>query len=564
MKRENTIRWVNRIWETYLPVRNPADMMANLKRNWYFPISAGAFFCISARLELGYFLAMVIALFAAGIVASQFPSFWAFTREKPGKIQLLSLLSALGVCWAGFAAFMNAWQISPQTKKLDAMLPIPMHIICILGAVVALFFVYFFLVLFWSKMVQLFASGEVFCRISKSEWILYGVLLGMSLLYSAVVFFSTDAFYGTPFEYDVIYTSDSPSIVAENAYLGLTHLQNDIRQPLFAIFSAPFLGIPYLIGRLTGGSATVSALLMNAVQIGMLFAANLLLTGVMELDRRKRICFMVLSCCTYTHLLFSLMMEQYIVAYFWLMFCLYQICSKPKPDRFLLWGAGGTLLTSMVFLPFMSEKHPLREFKGWFCDMVRYGLEFVAVMLIFCRFDVIFGIFSMVSELNTFAGHELTLLEKFWQYTAFVNGCFIAPAAGPGMSFVAEHISWQMSPIAGMHSTGALLLGIVLLSGFMNRKKKSSLFALGWIGFSLVMLVGLGWGTAENGLILYALYFGWAFAVLLFQLVEAIQQMLRVQWLLPAATAVVSTYLLLVNIPAIMELLNFATTYFPL
>ena len=36
------------------------------------------------------------------------------------------------------------------------------------------------------------------------------------------------------------------------------------------------------------------------------------------------------------------------------------------------------------------------------------------------------------------------------------------------------------------------------------------------------MLVILGWGTKENGLILYSLYFGWAYFVLIFQLLNNI------------------------------------------
>ena len=36
------------------------------------------------------------------------------------------------------------------------------------------------------------------------------------------------------------------------------------------------------------------------------------------------------------------------------------------------------------------------------------------------------------------------------------------------------------------------------------------------------MLIILGWGTKENGLILYSLYFGWAYFVLIFQLLNNI------------------------------------------
>jgi hypothetical protein len=75
--------------------------------------------------------------------------------------------------------------------------------------------------------------------------------------------------------------------------------------------------------------------------------------------------------------------------------------------------------------------------------------------------------------------------------------------------------------------------------------------------------LGLGSGTKENGLILYALYFGWAFLVLLFLLVEKIENKLNIKFLIPVVTMVTVIALLVINIPAILEMVNFAITYYP-
>ena len=79
----------------------------------------------------------------------------------------------------------------------------------------------------------------------------------------------------------------------------------------------------------------------------------------------------------------------------------------------------------------------------------------------------------------------------------------------------------------------------------------------------MIMLVGLGWGTKENGLILYALYFGWAFLVLLFQLVEKIEKKMNVKYVLPLISVFSAVVLGVINVPAIIEMVNFAITYFP-
>jgi len=255
-------------------------------------------------------------------------------------------------------------------------------------------------------------------------------------------------------------------------------------------------------------------------------------------------------------------MEQYIVAYFWLIFCIYLISENQRPDRIALWGAGGTLLTSMVLLPFLSDKNPVRNFREWLADMVKFGLEFVAVMLVFCRFDVIFNLASRISLLSGFTGKNLTLADKLYQYISFISSCFVAPDAGVNTTAV-DHISWQLTPVTSINFMGIAILSLVVVSAILNRGKRSSLLSAGWVAFSVVMLLGLGWGTKENGLILYALYFGWAFLVLLFQLVENIEDKLNVKFLAPVFSIGCAVVLAVVNIPAIMEMVHFTITYFP-
>ena len=166
-------------------------------------------------------------------------------------------------------------------------------------------------------MAKVFSEIKVLDGITKAEWVVYGILLAASLTFMGMTFVQTEAFRGRDCSYDLIYTSDSP-LEWGNSFLVLTHAENDIRQPLFAVFAAPFVGIPYLLGKLLGGSMTVQAISINIVQVIMLFFANFMVAKMIRLNAGKRICFLILTSCTYTYLLFILMMDQYIVAYFWL------------------------------------------------------------------------------------------------------------------------------------------------------------------------------------------------------------------------------------------------------
>ena len=433
------------------------------------------------------------------------------------------------------------------------------------GAVAAIFFIYICLLFFWNDIIRIVAENNIFDDIRTIEKIVYAAIAFVSMLFMFYAFTKSQAFYGSSYSFDLIYTSDSPSLVKGNVYLWLTHPENDLRQPLFAVFAAPFVGLPYLLTRHL--PLAIQAMLMNCVQVVLLLIANFMLAKIMNLSAMKRICFMLLSSFTYTYLLFILIMEQYIIAYFWLTFFLYLVFEKKQPERIALWGAGGTLITSMIFLPFLSQKSPLRNFTGWIWDTFRHGFEFTAVMLLFGRFDVIYTLQSRITSLLGFTGQNLTLTDKALQYIAFVKSCFFAPDAGRidmGLRHVAfDHISWQLDSISQIDKAGMVILALICLSIWLNRKKKSALVAAGWVGFSLIILLFLGWGTGENGLILYSLYFGWGFLVLLFQLIEAIEVKLRTHLLTPIVSAGCSAILLASNIPAICELLDFAVTYYP-
>lgn len=565
------VTWGTLLLKERLPVQKKSEIVANLKRNWYFPISAMAFFCLNATGELGYLLGMPISFIISLVVASQVPSLFDFAKQNRIWLHVVAILTALGTCWGEQSSFYATWSASSKAQALEAMLPIPIDIpgvISMLGAVVAIFFVYICVLVFWKEMTKIISDNGIFDNVNIPEQIVYSILIVASVALVVFSFAQTEAFYGTEYGYDIIYTSDSPSLVKGNVYLALPHPENDLRQPLFAVFAVPFVGIPYLFGKLLGASASMQAILVNMVQVIMLFAANFMLAKMLKLNPIKRVCFMLLTSCTYTHLLFTLMMEQYIVAYFWLIFCVYLISENQRPNRIALWGAGGTLLTSMVLLPFLPDKNPVRNFREWFADMVKFGLEFVTVMLVFCRFDVIFNLVPRISYLGRFTGKTVTFADKFYQYITFISNCFVAPDAGVSTATVQHSsavpdISWQLNTVTSINFIGITILLLAIVSAVLNRDKKSSLLSAGWVAFSVVMLLGLGWGTQENGLILYALYFGWAFLVLLFQLVEKTEDKLNIKFLVPVFSIGCTVVLAVVNIPAILEIVNFAITYFP-
>lgn len=544
---------------------NKHNKINTIFKSSYFRISAYAFFCISGNFTFGYFWGAIVAFIIIFFISFKIDLISEQLKSNCIGLHIIAILTALGVCLWNQKKLYTYLSGLPELQRLKATLPVSINIpktISIFGSVLAIYFVYICTLIFWEQIIKIIIDNKMFDNICAAEWILYSSLIIVSLILMIVSFFQTDAFYGTQYKFDIIYTSDSPILIKNNVYLNLTHQENDIRQPLFAVFSIPFVSIPYFVGEIFNVSATVQAILVNSIQIVLLFISNFMLSKMMRLNSIKRISFMLLTFFTYTYLLFSLMMEQYIIAYFWLILSMYLISERKSLNKIVLWGAGGTLLTSIVLMIFIPEESPLTNFKKWFIDMMKYGCQFVVAILAFCRFDIFYYLLLNLSELCKYTGGNIKIIDKIYQYSAFICNYFIAPKANINTTTF-NHISWQLDTIVNLNLIGIVILILVVISIILNKDKRSSVLAFCWVVYSLVILVGFGWGTKENGLILYELYFGWAFYVLIYQLIEKIEDKFNIKYLTLTLSIVCSVLLALINIPAILELINFSINNFP-
>lgn len=517
----------------------------NLKKNWFFPVSAVAFFLLQWQTETQteYLYSILAAGGIATIVACRMHSLWNPFKNISWPLSVLAMLSTAGICWFPLQSYAHNHPC-----------------LCIACAAAAFPFVGVCVLALFHKLENTLKG--VFSDVKLGEFVLYGVIAAVMLCFVTVTFFKTDAFYGTACDYDIIYTSDSPMLVRDNAYLWLTYGENDLRQPLFAVFSSPFMGAAFFLSKLFSVSPALNALLMDLPQILLLYFSHFLLAKAMKLTGLNRIGFMLLICSSYPTMLFSLMMEQYIFAYFYLTLLLYSF-SNNRPEPLAYWGTSGTLLTGAILLPIMSEKHPVQEFKMWLRDMLNRGIEFVVFILAFARLDVLFGAAANLSALRRFAGEGLSALDRLSRYLVFIESCLYATSSRTTLNELGS-ISWQQSFVTGVPAVGAVILILLVISMILNRDKKISRAAAAWTVFSFALLCIVGWGMRENGLILYTLYFGWAFHVLLFQLAERIESMWKIKHLTFAVSLSGAVLLAWMNIAAIGSLAAFAIAEYPL
>ena len=196
--------------------------------NLIFPLSALGFFLLEPDMDSVLMASLTVGTVFALVFALHSPEFLSFSQSVRRSRRILSALTA-----AGIALF--------RTRQAD------LGVFGIAAGVLSLPFLYICLTAFYGWLDRIFEDLQTFQGIHKKEMTFYLCLFLSAALFASLVFFHTDAFYGTPYEFDVIYTADSPKLVGENAYLSLRHQENDLRQPLFALFASPFMGLPYLI-----------------------------------------------------------------------------------------------------------------------------------------------------------------------------------------------------------------------------------------------------------------------------------------------------------------------------
>ena len=372
---------------------------------------------------------MVFTVLIQLAVFSQISFLSDSAKKAPRYVKILAAVSTFGMCC--FEAVNGNTLIERFREKLQSLgsriLPgdkidpcLLLRIGFLLLSVLSAFIVYALTVYIIRMVAE--RLRELLCSFSQTERKMYAILAVVLIGFVCFSFLKGTAFWGKEPPTDVLFTSDTSNLVRMNAYMSIMHSENDLRQPLFAVFASPFVSIGYAVAfPFSFISPVATPLCMNIVQVLMLVAANLMLAGLLASDSRVRICFVLVFSVTYTSVLFSLMMEQYIVVYFWLIFAIYSAIKKKRADELAVTAAGGTLLTGMALLPLahdFEEKKDI-DLRQMAAEMGKCVALFIVLLLSFGRIDVIMNIFGKTKSLSKFAGGE-----SFWvrikQYLSFI------------------------------------------------------------------------------------------------------------------------------------------------
>lgn len=559
----------------------PVQQKKNLGLSFY--LSAAAFFCLEIHGSIWYIAGIPLALVALFFLCKKIDV--AEELRCTIGMRVFCLLSALGICIFGARNFYFLHILSIPASRLRTFIaahgmlrPYTVASIAaaVLGATVGLYFVYAVCV-FVCKRLLAFVKELYRQGISRAEKITYGVLFVVSVALIAAVYLNSDAFFPSleNVNCDIFSADCQLLIVSNNAFLSLAHGENDIRQPLFSIFASPFGAIPYLAS-LAFPFRWSLPLFTAIANLVLLLFSTLILSRLLRLSSLERILFAIVSSLTFSHVAFSLFIEQYIVAVLYLFMLLYVYCEHKRLDTFALYAATGTLTTSCVAAIFMVEPSPLKNPAAWIKRLLFLALGFVVLVLAFGRAEV-FN-FKHTVDLARFTGAKTAVpfSMRFLQFLDSVSYYFVSPAAevvfypdvldASGSVVSPAHYSYHIANITRLSVPGIVILVLCGASAYLNRRNVLARFSAFWIAFNFLLTCVVGWGcgTAENSMFLYALYFGWAYFALLFMLVQRAADVFHAKWLVSAVSTVACAVLLWLNIPSVKSMIDFALAYYPL
>ena len=387
------------------------------------------------------------------------------------------------------------------------------------------------------------------------------VAIAVCVLYFLLIIWAygnTTAFYGSGYN-DVIYGSDSYTLTSSNVWLSLFQRQNDLRQPLYMLTAAPFMGIAYILGII------LNCFYVNGLAIAYAFVQALLLVWsiwllshlISDNDIIRSLIILILS-VSYPAIVFSLCLEQYVSSFFWLIMAVVAVMYDQKKADLMIIGAANGLLTSAFLVVWKKAK----SFVEWFQSAFKCGMMFLLTLFAFGRADIFLNIKANLAEIFQHTGKKLTIVDKAYQYSKFVVDCFVGQPAVEKVHN-SGFLIWGSSEPNTINVVGIIIIVLIVVAVIWNRDSLLCKISASWIGFSVLLLCVLGWGTSSNALFLYSLYFSWAFWVPFFL---SFQKIYNKGYKKSVIVILTCLFILIakLNIAEFIRMLNFAIENYPL
>ena len=375
---------------------------------------------------------------------------------------------------------------------------------------------------------------------------------------------------------DIIYTLDTNFM--EEVFIRFGMNENDIRHPLFGLFALPISLPAKVISNIFPFIPNLYLILLLSFQLIILNIAIIFLCRMLGIEGSLKFLIASIFAITYPSILFIFFLEKYVLTFSYLIFFLYVYIKKNNDDRYkklFYIGITGTLITSGILFPLISSNNIKSNFKGFILDILNTALIFFVIIILIGQLKVFVDGFNRVNLLlSNFGGGKISFLDKIYQYTNFISSCFIKPTttiySGDNLNpfFQIFVPNYQMVKATSINIFGVLLLIISAIGFVINRKEIIVKISGFWILLSFIILIIIGYGIQENGLVLYSLYFSWAFFVLIYKAIDKIfskliEYSIHFQKIKIIFLVSIFIVLLVINTIGLIDLIKFGIEYYP-
>lgn len=490
-----------------------------------------------------------------------------YLKNKKFNNKKLIISSLIGLYSIKYYLNINNSTLNFFNEKLQILIGItPSNFIYKLVSLLALssftLIIYVFIEEAFPKIIDFFKSLS---KIEK-KFIIIITIIGM--IVSIFLPYITTAFsipesnkYPTPegvkyTNYNVIYTSDSGAITDNDAYFNVSYMENDIRQPLFGIFALPISITAKVLSEFLFFSYDnyEYATAMTFLQFILLAISIILISRMMKIKESDKKYLYLLFSISFPYLLFSILLEQYVIGLFYLILTCYCYYEKKLDPNYLYIGAVGTMLTSGIIFPLISK---CKKIKSFIFNSIKCFTAFISTMVIGGQFPQIFLCIDNLNNLASSFAKKLAFQNKVYQFINFSKTTLLAPKGK--ITTILQHPSYQLADVNNIEIIGIIILITAILGYALNKKNKFAEFSFYWLVFSIFILLIIGWGTTENGLVLYSLYFSFAYTTLIFLFIRSV---IKDNKRFSIFISILCILLLIFNSKELINIFKFAIKYY--
>ncbi len=409
-------------------------------------------------------------------------------------------------------------------------------------------------------------------------------LLITLLAYGAVIgllTFTTNAFSypnNDVFTYDNIFTSDTRLLNQGywNVFSNVNSAENDIRQMLFGVIGLPVSVFAYLFAfaaNLLNVAAGSPFAYWHLFGIGLMLCQAVMMAFVGVMLRRilrsmvsdvYAKLFTVIYALSYSTIIFTFLVEQYVLGLFTLVFTVYTLTCDYSDRK----AAVGIAFSTGTMTPSAATGGMLLLRGGPF-DWKSFLKAALCSIGLFLFLTVSFGQITQLLNapeylkgmVGGFGGTKLSMSNKITQFVEAASNMVFPPELTTvpayndvtGIRLVPGRMIDQV--------LGCIVLGLTVAGAVVTLKKPAGRMAGFWFLVSVGVLVVVGWGAKENGMMLYTSYFYWAFLLLIAGIFDAL--FARAQKAGGIVLTVAAVLLGGVNLYGFWQMFRMACAYYP-